>query len=164
MLKYPFINQQKGDNMTIKGINFRSLALAGFVAGYVMYFVDKWFQGFLGLFGVFPGTSNAWWMLEHHIDGIVFALIFAWPALYNRFPGAKWVKGFIFGFLWWIAFLIVAFITGALGAQTFQQMPVTAGVVISMLILHLIYGIVLGILYSPGNQISAKEGSEIPVR
>lgn len=141
--------------MVVKGINFKSLPFAGFLAGYIMYFVDKWFVGFLGLLGAFPGTDSAWWMLEHHIDSIMIAFIFAWPALYNILPGGGWLKGLIFGFLWWILLTIVSFITGALGAEMFQQMAFSATTVISGIILHLIYGFFLGVLYVPAEPSKA---------
>ncbi len=135
--------------MVLKGINFKSLVLAGFVAGYVMYFVDKWLGGFLGLFSIFPGTKNAWWMLEHHIDGIIIALLFAWPAVHQKLPGGGWLKGSIFGLAWAIVLFIIMLIGGALGSKAFQQIPVNATVAISNFLLHIIYGFFLGILYVP---------------
>ncbi len=136
--------------MTVKGINVKSLLFAGFVAGYLMYFVDKYFGGFLGLFGMFPGTSNIWWMVEHHVDSIIFALLFAWPVVYDRLPGPCWVKGSIFGFAWTIALMIITLIGGALGSETFQAMSqfnVATG--FNMFILHIIWGFFLGALYHP---------------
>lgn len=140
----------------IKDINFGSLVVAGFVASYIMFFVDQWFAGTLGLFGAFPGTSNAWWMLEHHIDGIIFALPFAWLAIYRRLPGPKPVKGLVYGLAWTIALGIVSTIAGALGATRFAQMPMTAAALISNLILHLIWGFFLGLLYVPAEGSTQK--------
>ncbi len=133
----------------IRNINFGSLVVAGFVASWIMFFVDQWFAGTLGLFGAFPGTSSAWWMLEHHIDGIIFALLFAWPAVYGRLPDNKAVKGLTFGLAWTIALGIVSMIAGALGATRFAQMPMTAAALISNLLLHLVWGFFLGVLYNP---------------
>ncbi len=135
--------------MAVRGVNFKSLVLAGFVAGYVMYFVDAWFAGFLGLFGAFPGTSNVWWMLEHHIDGIIFALPFAWMAVYRRLPGPGWLKGTIYGIVWTIALVILSMIAGALGAGKFQQMKMSVAAGISTFILHAVWGFFLGVLYVP---------------
>ncbi len=134
---------------TINGINFKSLVVAGFVAGYLMFFIDHWFAGLFGIFGFFPGTSDPWWMLEHHIDSIVIALLFAWPIIYGIMPGPGWLKGSVFGLLWGIAFIIVGLIAGALGAKIFKQIPFNAYVVFSSLILHIIYGFFLGVLYVP---------------
>lgn len=136
---------------SIRGINFNSLVVAGAVAGYLMYFADKMFAGLFGLFGFFPGTDNAWWMLTHHIDAIIFAIPFAWPAIYDRLPGAGWLKGLIYGFLWWLVFLLIlGWIAGALGAKPFQQMaPKSAAMVFTPLLLHLVWGFFLGVLYNP---------------
>jgi hypothetical protein len=135
--------------MAIKGIHFKSLVLAGVVAGYIMFFVDKWFNGFLGLFGLFPGTSNPWWMLEHHLESILFALLFAWPAVYYRLPGPGWTKGLVFGLAWDILVWITSAISGSLGASIFENMPMTAPVMVTEVLLHLIWGFFLGVLYNP---------------
>lgn len=135
--------------MTVRGINVKSLLFAGFVAGYLMFFVDKWFAGFLGLFGTFPGTSNPWWMLEHHIESIIFALLFAWPALYGILPNPKWLKGLIFGIGWDLTLMITTVVAGALGATIFESFHITFTVFINGLLLHMIWGFFLGILYTP---------------
>ena len=133
----------------IKNINIGSLILAGFIGAYAMFFVDQWFAGFLGLFGAFPGTGSAWWMLEHHIDGIILALVFAWPPIYYWLPRNKILKGLSFGTLWTIALGVVSLIAGGLGASQFARMPMTAAVLISNLILHLVWGFFLGVIYMP---------------
>ncbi|MEJ2722241.1 MAG: hypothetical protein P8181_14065, partial [bacterium] len=135
---------------------FRSIVFAGFAAGYLMFFLDMWFSGLFGLFGIFPGTSNAWWMLQHHIDSIIFALVFAWPAVYTRLPGGGWLKGLAFGLLWAVAYFIVSTITGQLGAELFQRMPLSFAAAISALLLHALWGFFLGVLYVPPQQISAQ--------
>lgn len=136
---------------SIKHINFNSLAIAGFIAGYLMYFVDQKFGGLLGLFGMFSEIDTWRWMIMHHVDAIIFGLLFAWPPVYNKLPGPKWVKGLIYGFLFWLVFLfILGMIAGALGATTFQQMaPSSASGVITFILLHLVYGFFLGVLYNP---------------
>jgi len=134
---------------TINGINFKSLVAAGFIAGYLMYFIDHWFGGIFGLFGFFPGTKDPWWMLQHHIDSIIIALLFAWPLVYSVLPGRGWLKGTIFGLLWGIGFIIVSLIAGALGAKIFSQIPFNAYIVITSLLLHIFYGFFLGLLYVP---------------
>ncbi len=134
--------------MVIKGINFKSLVIAGLLAGYIMFFVDEWFAGTLGLFGIFPGTGNPWWMLTHHIDSIVLAVAFAWPPVYSHLPGRSWLKGLTFGLLWFIAVLITTIVAGALGSKMFGAMQYTAAIIISMLLLHLVYGFFLGAFYN----------------
>lgn len=138
--------------MTLKQINFRSYLFASLVGGYMMYFADHWLGGFLGLFGMFPGTSNTWWFITHHLDGIVFALPFVWPALYDRLPGGGWLKGIIYGFLFWLLITILGFIAGAGGAAIFKQMGFSASGVFSGILLHMVYGFFLGVLYVPRAQ------------
>lgn len=140
--------------MTVKGINVKSLLFAGFVSGYLMYFIDKYFGGFLGLFGMFPGTDNLWWMIEHHIDSIIFALAFAWPYVYRRLPGDGWFKGLGFGLIWTIALTITSVVAGALGSDVFKQMAkLSVSSAVNMLILHLVWGFFLGILYQPADAL-----------
>jgi len=114
-----------------------------------MYFIDNYFAGFLGLFGAFPGTGSIWWMIEHHIDGIIFALIFAWPLMYKLLPGGGWLKGLIFGIIWTVALAITSLIAGALGATAFEQMPMALKPFVSSLLLHSAWGFFLGVLYTP---------------
>ena len=135
--------------MVIKNINFKSLVLAGFVGAYVMYFIDNWFAGLIGLFGQFLGTSNAWWMLEHHIDGIIMALPFAWLVIYRKLPGPGWMKGLVYGFAWSIIVSVTMLIAGALGAKMFAGMKMTLAAGVSSVILHMIWGFFLGALYVP---------------
>lgn len=137
--------------MVLKKINFKSLLVAGFVAGWMMYFVDHWFAGFLGMFGMFPGTSNWGWMVKHEIESIIFAIPFVWPFVYDKLPGKGWLKGIIYGFLWWLVFLLIlGWIAGILGAKPFQQMaPTSFAIFITDILLHIIWGFFLGVLYVP---------------
>ncbi|NIW79965.1 MAG: hypothetical protein GWN16_11120 [Calditrichae bacterium] len=138
----------------IKNINFGSLVIASLAGGWMMYFVDKWFAGFLGLFGLFPGMGSWEWMLGHHVESIIFAIPFAWTAIYNKLPGGGWLKGIIYGILFWLVFpFIVGLIAGALGAEPFRQMTAgSAGSFISVILAHVIYGFFLGALYNPPQQ------------
>lgn len=139
----------------IKGIDLGSLVVAGFVAGWMMYFIDHYFNGLFGLFGMFPGLNNPGWMIKHHIESIIFAIPFAWPFIYERLPGSGWLKGIVYGFLWWLfLLLILGWIAGALGAIPFQQMaPSSAAGVITAILLHVIWGFFLGILYNPPEEV-----------
>lgn len=135
---------------TIKGVNVKSLFFAGFMAGYVMFFLDYWLAGFLGLFGVFPGTKDVWWMILHHVDSIfLFSLAFAWPTLYRRWPGSGLVKGLVYGLVLWIVVVVVMLVGGALGAKMFSGPAPGFSFMASQFILHLVYGAVLGALYVP---------------
>ena len=137
--------------MVIKNVHFKSLIVSGLIAGWMMYFVDHWFSGLFGLFGMFPGPSNWGWMLTHHVESILFAIPFAWLPLYKKLPGPGWLKGSIYGFLWWLVFLlIIGSIAGALGAKPFQMLaPTSAGILITVILLHVIWGFFLGVFYIP---------------
>lgn len=142
--------------MVISRVNFKSLLVAGLVGGYAMFLVDNYFGGLLGLFGLFPGTEDGWWMLTHHVDAIVFALPFAWPAVYESLPGDGWLKGMVYGFLFWLILpFITGMIAGALGAEYFQQMEASGSVIVTMILLHLVWGFFLGVLYVPVEESAA---------
>jgi len=144
--------------MAIKGINFKSLLVAGLVAGWMMYFIDHWFAGFIGLFGIFPGPSNWGWMLTHHVESVIFAIPFAWPAMYNKLPGSGWFKGAVYGFLWWLVFLvIVALIAGSLlGAKPIAgYAPTSFVLIVNGFLLHVFWGFFLGALYNPLDEAAA---------
>lgn len=135
--------------MIIPRVNVKSLVVAALVAAYAAYLVDHYFAGILGLFGLYP-AGNTWWILNHHAESIVYALPFAWPALYDRLPGQRWLKGLVYGFLWW---LLVPFLIGTvaarLGAGTFQQFYAPAPSILSAVVLNLVWGVLLGVLYVP---------------
>jgi len=138
---------------TIKGINFKSFIAASLIAGYVMFQADKFLGGTLGLFGFFPGTKDWGWIFTHHVDSIIFALPFVWQPIYSRLPGKGWLKGVSYGFLFWLIMdLIVGSIAGGLGSHYFQNMGTpTFGVIVSFILLHVIWGFMLGVLYNPAN-------------
>ncbi len=146
--------------MILRGIRSGSLAFAAVAAGYAMFLADHWLDGFFGLFGVFPGTESAWWMLTHHLDSVLFALLFAWKPLYDRLPGAGWTKGLVFGLLWAILVSLVALIGGGLGAQPLSAMGFTPSAAATNLVLHLIWGFVLGALYLPVHGARAESGGQ----
>jgi hypothetical protein len=135
--------------MIIPRVNVKSLLVASLLAAYGAYLVDRYFAGAFGLFGLYP-PNDAWWLLHHHAESLLFALPFAWPVLYERLPGAGWLKGVTYGFLWW---LLVPFLVGTvfsrLGAGTFPQFYAPAASIISAVLLNLVWGFLLGVLYAP---------------
>lgn len=137
--------------MAIKGVNLKSLIVSGFVAGWVMFLVDHYFSGVGGLFGIYPGMSDWGWMVKHHIEAIIFAIPFALPAIYYKIPGPGWLKGVIYGFFWWLIMnLILGWLAGMIGSQPFEQLaPKSAVMLFSVIILHLVWGFILGTLYVP---------------
>jgi hypothetical protein len=100
-------------------------------------------------------------MIEHHIDSIIFALIFAWPFIYKLLPNGGWLKGLIFGFFWTIVLAVTALIAGALGATIFQQWPTGFKPFISNLVLHMSWGFFLGVLYTPPKELEAASEGRI---
>jgi hypothetical protein len=86
-------------------------------------------------------------MLTHHFDGILFGIAFA--LLFYSLPGAGWLKGLIYGAILWLVVLILIAVTGMLGAEIFKGVKVSAATVISNLLIHLLYGFILGLLYVP---------------
>lgn len=135
--------------MVIPRVNFKSLLVSALIAAYGAYLIDGYFAGIGGLFGLYP-TNDAWWMLHHHLESILFALPFAWPVLYERLPGDRWLKGVTYGLIWWFLLpFMVGTVAARLGAGTFQQLyaPVTS--IISSAVLNLVWGFLLGVLYVP---------------
>ena len=133
--------------MVIKGVNFWSFLFASQMAGWLMFLVDEIFAGWFGLFGLFPGLKSPAWIIHHQIDSTLFAIPFVLPAVYNRIPGGGFLKGLIYGFGWHVFVTVVSFIGTAGGSKWFQPMQATA--MISLFLLHLVYGAVIGFLYNP---------------
>ncbi|OGF55482.1 MAG: hypothetical protein A2Z21_06700 [Candidatus Fraserbacteria bacterium RBG_16_55_9] len=142
-------------------MNFLSVLAAGLIAGYAMAFVGYRMQGFLklpridvsetGLIYFDDDGPSRWWigMLAHEMDSVLFGLAFA-GLLYTHLPGWGWLKGLIFGALLWLVVSLTAMIARAGGAKVFRTtMPMTMPHILANLLLHLIYGFVLGALYVP---------------
>lgn len=74
---------------------------------------------------------------------------FVWPYVYERLPGSGWLKGLLYGFLWWlVVLLVIGSIAGALGAENLPQ-PASFGAIVTVILLHLVWGFLLGVLYVP---------------
>ncbi len=147
-------------------MNFKSYLFASLVAGYVMMGVDLMLDGFLGLFGtyrtyieliklwgIFKGLEDWVMAVGHMANSVVLALVFVYPTIYERLPGRKGlVKGISFGVLWHIVVLMVLVITAFGGARfikEFLSMPLKEHV--SLFLLHVVWGGVLGWLYTKDN-------------
>ena len=148
----------------VRGVNFASYLFASLVAGYVMMGVDLMLDGFLGLFGTYRGyieLIKLWgifrgledWVMAvgHMVNSVVLALVFVYPSVYRRLPGrGGFVKGLSFGVLWHILVLIALVVTAFGGAEfmrEFLRMPLSDH--LSLFLLHLVWGGVLGLLYVP---------------
>lgn len=139
-------------------------ALAGFAAGYVMALGAYWLEGIFGIprmdFGhtgmkYVGGEKPGFWavgILFHLVDSVLLALLYAvavYPKLAERgsiVAGAIWGTGY--GVLLWLvlAMLIVMPLMGSgpFGARTGSARPAVAS-----LVLHLVYGALLGGIYVP---------------
>lgn len=141
-------------------INFWSVLISGLLAGYVMAFVGYWMEGVLGLprydvtLGgtVFLGQDRPgrWTLgfLVHEIDAVIFALIYA-GFLYNILPGADYLKGLIFGVVLTVGIFVLATIGSVLGGKVFKAIPNKPKDLLASLLLRVVYGVVLGLLYTP---------------
>ncbi len=145
-------------------MNFGSYLFASLVAGYVMMGVDLMLDGFLGLFGtyktyidliklwgIFEGLEDWVMAIGHMANSVVLALFFVHPYIYRRLPGSSGpAKGIVFGLLWHVAVLTVLVITASGGAEFMRELlnaPFRDHV--SLFLLHLVWGGVLGLLYVP---------------
>jgi len=156
-------------NEVVRGVNFLSYLFASFVAGYVMMGVDFMLDGFMGLFGtyktyieliklwgVFKGFEDWVMALGHTLNSSVLALVFVHPKIYMALPFKNGLlKGLVFGTLWHIVVLFSLVVT-AFGGAPFMKGFLSMGVSehISLLILHIMWGTVLGLLYTPPQKIN----------
>ncbi len=135
--------------MVIRKLNFGSMVVAGFVGGWMMWFIDFWFSGTLGLWGMFPPFTDWNFMVRHMVESIIFIIPFAWAPLYYKLPGPGWFKGVVYGTLWWFFFVFIATLVGvALGATTIKVLWITSfASLVTQITLHWVWGFVAGILY-----------------
>jgi hypothetical protein len=139
-------------------------AFAGFAAGYVMALGAYWLEGLFGIprldFGhtgmkYVGGEKPGFWVvgiLFHLIDSVLLALLYA-AAIYPRLSergsiAAGVLAGIGYGVALWLvlAMLIVMPLMGSgpFGYRTRSWKPAAAS-----LLLHLIYGMILGGVYVP---------------
>lgn len=146
--------------MVMGEISFWSVLIAGLLAGYVMAFVGYWMEGILGLprydvtlggtvfFGQDRPGRWSFGFLIHEIDAVIFAIIFA-GFFYDIIPGKDYLRGLIFGAGLAVAIFVLGTIGSVLGGKIFKAIPNKPKDLITGLILRMVYGLVLGILYTP---------------
>lgn len=94
---------------------------------------------YLGL-GSGPATG---WMLHVLIGTLLWGTLFA--LLAARLPfGGFWAKGLVFGVLAWLLMMLVVM---PLGGAGWFALNVGVGAAITQLVLHLAYGLGLGLVY-----------------
>ncbi|MGE0499625.1 MAG: DUF6789 family protein [Rhizobiaceae bacterium] len=96
-------------------------------------------QGMMGM-----GGAGIGWLLHFLIGTVLWGILFAF--LYNRLPGASAVaKGMAFGVLAWLLMMILPMPMAGAG---FFGMGLGMMAPVMTLILHLIWGAVLGFVFS----------------
>ena len=83
------------------------------------------------------------WLAHFFLGTVIWGLLYA--ALHASLPGAPVVKGLIFGVLAWLAMMIVFMPLGGHGPFALSLGPQA---VVATLVLHLVYGAVLGVVYT----------------
>ena len=129
-----------------KDANLWNFIFASQMGGYAMVLLDGVYAKWFGLFGLFPGLKDPAWFIHHQLDATLFAIPLA--LLWNKIPGPGIVKGLIYGVLWHILVIVISLI-GAFGGAEWFQRPMTMNAQISTFILHLVWGGLTGLLYSP---------------
>ena len=90
-----------------------------------------------------PATPVVGWLLHFFIGTVVWGLAFA--ALYKVIPGSKaWLKGVLFAIGAWLLMMIGPMPmagAGLFGLKVGMPAPVMT------LVLHILYGVVLGVVY-----------------
>ena len=146
----------KGNSQVIKGVNFWSFLFASQMGGWAMVVLDEVYAKWFGLFGLFPGIKDMKWVFHHQMDATLFAIPLVLPAVWNRLPGPGLVKGLIYGVLWHI-FVVVVSIIGSLGGAVWFKQPMSFSAQVSLFILHLVWGGIIGFLYNPPSETETEK-------
>lgn len=149
----------------IEGVDITRVIIAGFLAGYVTAVSGYWLEGVFGMprvdlsiagFKYYGAERPGQWVvgqISHHIDSIGLAFIYAgavFPNLGDLFdkPVEWWwgpFAGLVFGL---VVFVVLALgILGTVMSLAGQKMPMDAKGFVANLLLHLVWGVVLGALY-----------------
>jgi uncharacterized membrane protein YagU involved in acid resistance len=112
----------------------------------MMYFVAPMMTGramdIAAMLGSMMGGSWALGMMAHLVSGIVvFPLIYI-LGVAPRLPGAPWLRGIVWGIVLWLFAQLV--MLPAMGSGFFGAKAGGMPSVISALLGHLVYGVVLG--------------------
>ncbi len=126
--------------------------------------IDIMLDGFLGLFGtyvkyedivrhfgMFEGFEGLAVVIGHTINSSILSLVFVNPKVYSMLPGTSGLKkGLVFGVIWHVCVILFAFLTSQ-GGATFMRSLIYSSYSfhVSLFLLHVIWGAVLGYLYIP---------------
>lgn len=111
--------------------------------------------GMLG--NVLGGSVLLGWAM-HFMIGVILAFNYAFIFDVNIKIGASWLKGMIFGvFPWFMAQIIVMPMTHIMNGMSYASglFPGSLKMTFASLVGHLIYGVILGILYKPKPRLAA---------
>lgn len=131
-------------------INWSKAILGGVVATVVMTAVGLWAAPMMGippmnpanmLAGAMGGSLVLGW-IGHFMIGIILAVIYA--VVGPMFGGAPWLRGAIYGIGPW--FMVTLMVVPMMGMPIFFG---SAKMAIGSLIGHIVYGIIVGTMYSP---------------
>lgn len=89
-----------------------------------------------------PGTAIIGWILHFLIGAVLWGLLFVWIG--TRLPGGRVVQGIEFGVLAWLSMMLIVFPIAGAGLFGLAIGPPAA---VATLVLHIIYGAVLGWMY-----------------
>ena len=151
----------------IEGVNIGHALIAGVLAGFVMTLAFYWLEGISGFprmdFGMMGlkymgGDKPGWWFVgqaSHYLNSMILALVYAGAVFLNLQdifdkPIEWWwgpLSGLCYGF---VIFLIVP--TGIMGTITVLlggKLPSDRKMLVENLLVHLLWGVVLGALYFP---------------
>ena len=85
-------------------------------------------------------VSYGWYL--HYFLGVMFGIIFS--VIYYHIPGESRFRGFIFGAGIWLIMMITVMPLSGMG---FFAMNIGSNVAMYTFVIHIIYGIFLGIIY-----------------
>jgi hypothetical protein len=151
----------------IEGVNIGHALIAGFLAGFVFQLVAYWLEGISGFprmdFGAMGlkymgGDKPGWWFVgqaSHHLVSMFLALVYAGAVFLNLEdifdkPIEWWwgpLAGAAYGFV--VLLILPMGIMGTITVLMGGQLPRDRKVIVANLILHLVWGVILGALYFP---------------
>lgn len=138
-------------------------AFAGFTGGYVMALAAYWLEGVFGIprldFGhtgikYIGGEKPGWWavgILFHLVDSVLLGLLYAvtvYPRIAHGSIPVGIVAGAAYGVALWLVLAMLILMplmgSGPFGLRTGSLKPAAAS-----LVLHLLFGAILGGIYVP---------------
>jgi hypothetical protein len=144
--------------MTMTGMNVKAGLIAGFIATVALsiFMIAKSAMGLMAQLNPIEDIVHVaqvltsldlslpfGWVGHFFLGTVIWGLIYA--ALHATLPSAPVVKGLIFGALAWLAMMILFMPLAGHGLFALSLGPQA---VVATLVLHLVYGAVLGVVYA----------------